>query len=247
MPAKMQIKTKAESITPFFIFITAIFSFMAGFYTVYLLRPEEDSELSTSNKTELYTTRPVDINSSDASKAVTAKSLSTRIQEERELPREKNNSKDLYQNQNKDITIPPPRAIPSEFKVEKIIYWRCWKENDPQFLKDCDKLPVMEKRIKNRLYILKECMDHIIHEPEDRKGILSLGTKIYFKEQKITFWAGRSSTISSAKDVVKCLRDRLKTIKFDRVKHNFNSYTMFFSINISPDNLPMNKRGGKHK
>lgn len=141
--------------------------------------------------------------------------------------------------------LPGAKPLPKSLAIEKVIYWRCWKEGNPKFFNDCDKLPMLEKRIKERLYLLNECIDERIKDPKKKEGTLSLGIKLNFKENKINFWAGNSSTLLFSKDIARCLKEKLHSISLEKIKHNFDSYSIFFIINIK--GMKVSDKGEKRK
>ena len=128
---------------------------------------------------------------------------------------------------------PPGLALADE----PPFYFRCWDQSGKQKKpEECDPLRVFEKRLASRLYVVHRCKESSVGpEPQGR---FSLGVDVDFKDKKLNFWSGSSTEIENGTRIAACLRRDFAGIPLDGISHQYERYTVFFT-------LIFGKEGGK--
>lgn len=124
----------------------------------------------------------------------------------------------------------PPGPIPKGVVIEGTpAYLKCWDKSGKSFgAQECDSLEIFEKRLVTRLYVIERCKKR--HLREDVEGILSLGAKVDFTQESVSFWSGPSSELEGAVEIAACIRDDLAGLPLDGIRNKFQKYTVYFNM-----------------
>lgn len=108
-------------------------------------------------------------------------------------------------------------------------YLKCWDNDGVEHPgRECDKLPVLEKRLSTRLYVVDQCRREKAGESTD--GKLSVAMEVDFQQMSISFWSGASSEIKNAAEIGACLRSKLSGLPVHSIEHKNARYRVFHTV-----------------